>query len=99
MKIRRRTDGMLCDAELRPGITTDPEQVSDLDPSLAVALARVALFWHSTVDAVVQLEGGEEIGTFRQGSEIRREEEGGWILVYASDDERRRLREAGYKFD
>jgi hypothetical protein len=44
-------------------------------------------------------EGGEEIGTFRQGNGIRREEEGGWILVYASDDERRRLREARYKFD
>ena len=56
-------------------------------------------FWHSTVDAIVQLEGGEEIGTFRQGNWIPRGEEGGWILVYASDDERRRLREAGYKFD
>ena len=51
------------------------------------------------MDAIVQLEGGEEIGTFRQGNWIPRGEEGGWILVYASDDERRRLREAGYKFD
>jgi hypothetical protein len=98
MKIRRRADGMLYDAERKPAIT-GPERVSGLEPTFEAAPARNTLFWHSTVDAIVQLEGGEEIGTFRQGNWIPQGEEGGWILVYASDDERRQLREAGYKFD
>jgi len=103
MKIKRRADGMLCDAQLRPPSLVPGQKLpSHMDPTIAATLTTATVFWYSSfeVAAMGMREKGLKTQTakIREGNSIRPGTEQEWELVYASHEEYRQLRNAGYNF-